>query len=296
VLAPETTRAEAISALRAAFVTAGWSEAAQEARLLVRRVLNLDPMELVLRPDEPLGEAAERLQAMAYRRLAREPLARLLGEREFWGLLFRLSPDTLEPRPDTETVVGAALDALPDPDAPVRLLDLGTGSGCLLVALLAERPRAVGLGADRSEGALRTARANAARNGVGDRASFVLADWGAALRGPFDLIVSNPPYIPSSDLAGLDPEVRLHDPRAALDGGLDGLAAYRAILAQAPRLLAPAGHLILEVGAAQADPVARLGRKAGFELLGVRPDLGRIPRAVTLRLKGRDAENAGNPL
>ncbi|KMO27620.1 SAM-dependent methyltransferase, partial [Methylobacterium tarhaniae] len=172
---------------------------------------------------------------------AGEPVARIIGAWEFWGLPFGLSSDTLVPRPDTETLVEAALGLGLGPDAPHRLADLGTGSGCILVALLTEWPQAVGLGIDRSPGACVTARANAARNGVADRAAFAVGDWASALSGPFDVVVANPPYIASEVIAGLSGEVRDHDPRLALDGGADGLDAYRTILAQVPRLLAPGG-------------------------------------------------------
>jgi release factor glutamine methyltransferase len=180
-------------------------------------------------------------------------------------------------------VVEAALARLGRRDAPLSILDLGTGSGCLLVALLHERPAARGLGVDRAPAALRAARANAAANGVGGRAAFAAADWGAPLAARFDLVVSNPPYIPAAEIAGLAPEVRLHDPRLALDGGADGLDAYRAILSGAPALLAPAGLAVLEVGAGQAPAVAGLAEASGLAVEAVVPDLAGHDRAVVLR-------------
>lgn len=280
---PAISRQEALRRLRAAFAEAGIDEAALDARVLLLDALGLDATALALRPDEPVGEAgAARLEEASRRRLAGEPVWRILGEREFWGLPFALHPETLVPRPDTETVVEAALRLAP---GPRRILDLGTGTGCLLVAILRERPGAFGIGLDRARGAAATARRNAERNGVGERASFVVGDWTAALAGAFDLVVSNPPYIPTRDLAGLEREVREHDPALALDGGADGLDPYRLILADAPRLLAPGGAVVVEVGIGQADDVAAIGVATGLELQAIAPDLAGVPRAVAWRAK-----------
>jgi release factor glutamine methyltransferase len=208
-----------------------------------------------------------------------------LGNREFWSLSFRLSPATLSPRPDTETIVEACLAVLPDRQGAYRLLDLGTGTGAILIALLSERPGAFGVGIDKAVEAVAVARLNAEDNGVAARAAFAEGDWMAGLVGPFDLIVSNPPYIPSRDIAGLDREVREHDPALALDGGADGLDAYRRIAADAPRLLARGGCLIFELGIGQAQDVAALMRAAGFTILGPpRKDLGGVARALAGRL------------
>ena len=278
------TRAEALRDLRTAFAAAGLGTPALDARLLVLGALGIGAFELVSRPDEPLSPGeAQTLGALKRRRLAREPVARLLGEAEFWSLPFCLSDDTLVPRPDTETVVETALRLLPGRDAPLRILDLGTGTGCLLVALLHERPGAVGVGIDRSLGALATARRNAGRNAVGGRALFAQSDWAAACRGPFDLVVSNPPYIASPVIATLDPEVRQHDPRLALDGGADGLGAYRVILADAPRLLGPGGLLLLEIGFDQGEAVRALSAGLPLEFLGIHPDLTGNPRCAALK-------------
>jgi release factor glutamine methyltransferase len=219
-------------------------------------------------------------------------VARIIGAWEFWGLPFALGPDTLVPRPDTESVVEAALRLFPERDRPLRLIDLGTGSGCILVALLHERANAFGIGLDRAQGALAVARRNAEANGVGDRAAFLCGSWLEALTGPFDLIVSNPPYIAASVIATLQPEVRLHDPRAALDGGEEGLDAYRAILsgvAQRPGLLSAGGALVLEIGYDQAPALTRLAQTAGFAEAQVGRDLAGNDRVVTLRpsLAGR---------
>jgi release factor glutamine methyltransferase len=286
-----STRASALADLRRAFTEAGLDTPALDARLLVLAALGITPAELLLRPEASLTrEETEALAAIAKRRLAREPVARILGEREFWGLPFALSPETLVPRPDTETLVETALRLVPDRTAALRILDLGTGSGCLLVALLHELRAATGIGADRALGALLTARANAWRNQVGARAAFVVSDWGSALAGRFDLIVSNPPYIPAAAIAGLDADVRDHDPRLALDGGPDGLDAYRTILHQARRLLGPGGLLVLEIGYDQAEALPRLARPLGLEILAVAPDLSGHPRCIALTFGQSDDE------
>lgn len=275
-----------IDALRrqmaAALASAGVETPHLDARLLVAHALGCAPAELLARGDTippPAAEAAA--HALLARRLAGEPVARILGEREFWSLPFRLSPETLVPRPDTETLVEAALAHCPDRAAPLRILDLGTGTGALLAALLVELPHASGIGVDRSEGAARTARDNLARNGLGGRGRIVVGDWGAALTGGFDLVVSNPPYIRTGDMAGLDREVRLHDPALALVAGADGLDAYRAITADLPRLLAPGGLAVLELGAGQEPQVTSLVEAAGLTVPGpARPDLSDVPRAL----------------
>ncbi|WP_454914662.1 peptide chain release factor N(5)-glutamine methyltransferase [Xanthobacter sediminis] len=256
-----------------------------EARVLLAHVLDCAPGELLARRDEPLPLAAEReASALLLRRIAGEPVARILGHREFWSLDFLLSPDTLVPRPDTETVVEEALALFPERQAPLRILDLGTGSGAILAALLAERPAALGVGVDRAEGAARAARDNLARARVEERGAVLVGDWGGGLAGGFDLVVSNPPYITHRAMAGLPREVRLHDPVLALDGGEDGLTAYRAIVADLPRLLAPRGAAVLELGAGQEADVAAIAVAAGLKVAGpARRDLAGIPRALTLR-------------
>ncbi len=231
-----------------------------------------------------------RLEALAQRRLTGEPVARILGVKEFWGLPFRLSADTLVPRPDTETVVEAVLDHLRATDGINRLLrlaDLGTGTGAILLALLSELPQAFGIGTDISEGALRTARDNAAALDLGSRTAFVACSYATALSGPLDLIVSNPPYIPRNDIAGLAIEVRQHDPARALDGGPDGLDAYRALIPQAVSLLRPGGAIMVEVGQGQAGDVEALMTEAGLsaDLTAIRVDLAGISRVVLGRKK-----------
>ena len=215
------------------------------------------------------------LWRLALRRAGGEPLSRILGVREFWSLDFEIGPAVFDPRPDSETVVEAALAACPEPRT---VLDLGVGSGCLLAAVLTERPGARGLGVDVSDAAVRIA----ARNLRDLPARLVVGDWMSCVRGPFDLIVSNPPYVADGDIAGLAPEVRDHDPRGALDGGPDGLAAYRVILTGLPRLLAAGSFAVLEIGCGQEDAVTGLAGAAGLNVVATRRDLGGIPRAMTL--------------
>lgn len=257
-----------------------------DARLLTGHALGLDHAALVAQAHRRITTAeASAISALAGRRLAREPVARILGVKEFWGLRLLLNADTLVPRPETETVVEAALAAIDRDAVPpgLRIADLGTGSGALLLALLSELPTACGIGTDISLAALACARANAAALGLADRAAFVACGYGRALKGPFDLLVSNPPYVASHAIAMLEPEVREHDPRRALDGGNDGLDGYRAIAADACSLLTANGRLVVELGAGQADAVVALMRGAGLTaILPPRPDLSGIARALAL--------------
>lgn len=278
------TRAQALAQLRRTLGEAGFETAALDARLLLLTALGIPATALVTHPDTPLtAEEAETLATFTRRRLAHEPVARIVGTREFWGLPFRLSPETLVPRPDTETVVETALAFLPDRQAPLRIVDFGTGSGCILVALLHELPKATGLGIDLSPGALVTARANAEDNGVGRRSHFALSRWAEAVSGSFDLIVSNPPYIASGVIPTLDEEVREHDPRLALDGGADGLEPYRILLSEADRLLAPGGLLAVEIGYDQAEDLRSLAGLHGLEVLRIAHDLSGNPRCVAMK-------------
>ena len=253
-----------------------------DARWLLADVAKLSARDIVLRAHDSVSAAtAIAFEASVARRLSGEPVDRILGSREFWGLNFHLNAATLSPRPDTETLVEACLEALPDRSLPWRLLDLGTGTGAILVALLHELPNALGIGVDLASDAVTQASRNAEDNHVGERATFVSGDWGKGLTGPFDLIVSNPPYIPAAEIGGLAPEVRKHDPMLALVGGADGLDAYRAIATDAPRLLASGGILALELGIGQEAQVAAILSAAGLILSGpARPDLGGVPRAL----------------
>ncbi len=234
-------------------------------------------------PERPLDAAAsERLASFLERRLKGEPISRLAGRREFWSLDFALSPDALDPRPDSETVVEAALARIGDRRAGVSILDLGTGTGCLLLALLAELPCAWGIGIDIVPGAAQLARRNAAAMGLESRAFFVAGRWAAALRATFDLVVSNPPYIASDAIAALAPEVALFDPRMALDGGADGLDAYRALAPDLGRHLAPGGFAAIEVGAGQADRAAAIFVRAGLDEVERRCDIASRERCLVL--------------
>lgn len=265
------------------FRSGGIESAELDAGILVGHALALDHAALVgagARRLTPAETAA--IAALAQRRLAREPVARIVGSKEFWSLRLTVNAVTFVPRPETETVVDAALAVVDAADAraqKLRIADLGTGSGALLLALLAELPNAFGVGTDLSEGALRTARANALRWRL-NRADFVACDMAAALGGAFDLIVSNPPYIATDEIAELDPDVRDFDPRMALDGGSDGLDCYRTIAATAPALLKPGGSLIVEIGAGQSGAVAALFSAAGLALAPPRTDLNGIARAL----------------
>jgi release factor glutamine methyltransferase len=256
-----------------------------DARLLIGAALDLDHTGLATQTARKItSDEATVIATYAQRRIAHEPVARILGRKEFWGLDLRLSDDTLVPRPDTETVVEAALEILragPHIHRAIRIADIGTGSGAILLALLSELATASGIGTDISVGALATAEMNAHRLGLAGRTSFIQCDYAASLSGPFDLIVSNPPYIRSADIAALDPDVRNHDPHLALDGGADGFTAYRIIIPQAAGLLAPDGILILEVGYDQSAPVGEIMRAAGLTLPHPpKADLGGIHRAV----------------
>ena len=256
-----------------------------DARLLVCHALGLDHTGLA-RAGERILATTEiaRIDALVMRRLAREPIARITGVKEFWGLRLAMTPAVLVPRPETETVVEAALAAL-DRDGPrsrsLRIADLGVGSGAILLALLSELPHALGVGTDRDPAALAVARENARRLGMASRAWFIACDFGAALAAGFDLVATNPPYVASADIATLAPDVRDFDPPAALDGGPDGLAAYRAVAADAAQLVAPGGHFVAEIGKGQADAVAALVAAAGFGRIGIVPDLAGIPRALS---------------
>jgi release factor glutamine methyltransferase len=256
-----------------------------EARLLLAHAMACRQEDLLRDPRAPVPpEAAARFADLLRRRLDRAPIAHLLGEQEFWSLPFAVSPATLIPRADSEALIEAAIEAFPDRGAVRRVLDLGTGTGCLLLAALTEFPGATGLGLDRVPAAAALARDNAARLGLGDRARFAVADWAAPIGGRFDLVLSNPPYIERGTIPGLMPEVARHEPASALDGGVDGLDAYRAIAAALPGLLAPGGRAVLELGQGQQAAVEAIAAAHGIHALGCRMDLGGVPRALVLAL------------
>ena len=251
-----------------------------EARLLLAHAMDTTTETLLRDPRaEVPQDAVARFRAAMAQRLARTPMAQITGRAGFWTLDLEVSAETLIPRPDSETLIEAVLAS---GLRPRRILDLGTGTGCLLLAVLSEFPEAEGIGVDLVPGAVALARRNAARNGLA--ASFLAGNWADSLAGRFDLILSNPPYIEASAIAALMPEVAVHEPASALDGGPDGLDAYRAILAELPRLLAPNGIAVLELGQGQAEAVLALAAAQGLSQLGLRADLGGIPRAMILEL------------
>jgi release factor glutamine methyltransferase len=287
-LAPGAAVADARRQLAREFRRAGLETPELDARILVGHALGLDHAGLAAHGDARLADdEAHAIAALARRRLRREPVARILGRKEFWGLPLRLNDETLVPRPETETLVEAALAAVDSGGArarPLRVADLGTGSGALVLALVCELPAAFGVGTDVSVPALDCARENAAALGLAGRTAFVACDYGTALAGPFDLVVANPPYVPRDEVATLAPEVRDFDPRRALDGGRDGLDGYRAIAADARRLLAADGILVLEIGAGQSDAATRIVAAGGLRLSDPpRRDLAGVARALVAR-------------
>ncbi len=287
---PAPTLAAWLRAAAARLADAGLDAPVREARLLLRLGLGLSEVDLLrdARGPVPPGDLP-RLDALLERRAAREPLALLRGEQGFWTLDLAVSAETLVPRADSEALVEAALLVLPDPGGAARVLDLGTGTGCLLLAVLAERPGAWGVGVDLNPAAAALARDNARRLGLHGRCATLAGSWADALRGRFDLVLCNPPYIPSAVLPTLMPEVRLHEPARALDGGADGLDAYRAVLAALPGLLAPGGAAVLELGIGQAPAVTALAASRGLRVRGLRADLGGVDRALVLEEGSKEA-------
>jgi len=283
------TIASARMALARCFAAAALESPELDARGLVGHSLGREPAGIVSQASRQLSTTeCAAIAQLAQRRLAREPVARIVGVKEFWGLPFRLNAETLVPRPETETVVEAALTARGPPlgprrQSPLRIADLGTGSGALLAALLSECPAATGIGTDVSTIAVACARRNMRALELGQRAAFTVCDYGAALKGPFDLLVSNPPYVRRSDIPTLQPEVRLFEPARALDGGVDGLHGYRAIAADARRLLAPDGLIVVELGAGQANAVTSLFLDAGLAVGCPHSDLSAVARALPAR-------------
>jgi release factor glutamine methyltransferase len=283
---------EASTALSAA----GFGDPRRHARRLLASALGIPYAHLVGNPDRELDDRQiGRIRGMLGRMLDHEPLSRILGVREFWGLSFALSADTLDPRPETETVIEAVLRRKSDRHAPLHVLDLGTGTGCLLLALLHEFPSATGVGIDIAEGAVTTASRNAASLGLAARAVFSVDNWGAAVSGKFGVIVANPPYVARGDLALLQREVACYDPRRALDGGEDGLDAYRAIATDLPRLLATDGIFVTEIGVGQGEAAAAILKASGLAIEGIEEDIAGIPRCLIARRRGRHAADTRLP-
>lgn len=261
---------------------AGIEGARGEARLLLSHATGWPRERLIGYPEAMVPDVVPFLRAVE-RRAGREPMSHILGRREFWGRDFRVGPQVLDPRADTETLIEAALTWAKGRAGPLRVLDFGTGSGAILLTLLAELPGSTGLGVDLSAEALAMAAANAEALGLAGRVRFLQGSWGDGIEEPFDLIVSNPPYIRSEDIAGLEPEVARHEPHLALDGGADGLAAYRSLMPHAARLKAAEGRIALELGIGQADAVAEIARQAGLLPMGTARDLAGIDRVLILR-------------
>lgn len=270
--------------MAAALQAAGVPDARRDARLLVAHGLGISSQRVLMDSDRALTQTEQStLAAICTRRCQREPVSRIVGSRGFWTLDFALTPDTLDPRPDTETLIEAVLAARPDQQAALRMVDFGTGSGCILLALLSEYPAATGLGRDIAPGAVAAAAANAERNGLSNRAIFECGNWAEGLpeRGArFDVIVSNPPYIAEHEIKDLDPEVTRYDPMRALVSGPSGLEDYQRLIPQLAGILAPGGLVAFEVGFTQADSVAELLLNQGFSEVWTRSDLGGVVRCV----------------
>ncbi|QGM99472.1 peptide chain release factor N(5)-glutamine methyltransferase [Methylocystis parvus] len=281
-----TSRAQAIAQVAAYLVESGVerTQAQDDARAMLRAAASLTRLQLAMEPQAPItDEEADRLSRYAARRAAREPVSRILGERGFWTLDLVVAPNVLDPRAETETLVETTLALIENRDAPLEILDLGSGSGAILCALLSELPRARGVAVDLSPDACAATSANLARCGLANRARIVRGRWGESLAGRYDAIVSNPPYVRAGEIPALDPEVRLYDPALALDGGPDGLDCYREIVADLPRLLKSDGIVAFEVGSDQAVGVAALLGDKGFGVARVGRDAGGHERVVAAR-------------
>ena len=280
-----TTCGEALAELTVQLRSGGIASARLDARILLAHCLGVGVTTVFSHPERLLDEAdLKTLGAVTTRRLRREPVSRILGRREFWSLGFAITADTLDPRPDTETVVEAVLDCTPDRRSPLRVLDLGAGSGCILLALLSELPAATGIGVDHSPGAVAAAIDNALALGLAERARFIVGDWGKGIDSQFDVIVTNPPYIPDLEIDHLDAEVAVYDPRAALAGGADGLACYRRLAPDLAGLLKPGGVVAVEVGQGQAQAVRQILEAAGLVGIGLRRDLAGTDRCALFSL------------
>jgi release factor glutamine methyltransferase len=274
-----------LEAATARLAAAGIAEPRREARLVLALAFGIEPAAVLGWPERAIeAEAAAAVDRLVARRARGAPFSRLKGKREFWSLDFALSPDTLDPRPDSETLIAAALDDIGGRGAALRVVDFGTGTGCLLLALLSELPRASGIGIDIAPGAVAVAERNALALGLADRADFRTAGWDCRIDGPADVILANPPYIPSSEIARLPTEVSSFDPLVALDGGADGLFAYRALGPAIRTLLGPSGRAYIEVGAGQAAQVARVFVESRLRIAGVRKDLAGAERCLIATL------------
>lgn len=261
---------------------AGVENPALDARLLLQHVLGVSREALLANAPRLTEVQQAQLDTLVARRVAREPMAQILGRREFWGLEFKVTSDTLDPRPDSETLIESLLQCKPNRGQPIDILDLGTGTGCLLLAALSEYPQASGLGVDMSDKALEVANENARALGLENRTIFKKSDWNSQINGVWDVVLGNPPYIPTEEIPRLAPEVAGYEPHSALDGGSDGLQCYRAITRFLPEILAEDGVALLEVGAGQAQDVASLARAAGLRIKAIACDLAGIERCVVM--------------
>ncbi|MBL0338971.1 MAG: peptide chain release factor N(5)-glutamine methyltransferase [Rhodospirillaceae bacterium] len=265
---------QAVAHFSSQLAAAGVDHPGLEIRLLLAQALNCATAFLLAYPEYVIPPSLlKSLQLSVERRCRREPLAYILENKEFWGLPFKVSPATLIPRPDSETLIAAALSYAKTLPASIHILDLGTGSGCLLLALLSELPKAFGIGTDQSAEAIKIARENAHHLGLTERVKFVQDNWASSLGGTYPLIISNPPYIKHSDIKGLMPEIRQFEPHAALDGGMDGLECYRQIFPEAARLLSDNGRLLMEIGDNQQQDLVAMANGFHFSLCGAYPDL-----------------------
>lgn len=264
--------------------SAGIESPRREARLLLAHAMGVTAGEIAIAQIVISQKCADAFSAAILRRCRREPFAYITGMREFWSLDFKVSRDVLIPRPETETLIESALREFPSRDAVLRVLDLGTGTGCLLLAFLSERPNATGIGADLSQAALRLAARNARDLSLDGRASFVESHWTSAIAGTYDAVFANPPYVPTAAVAGLEPEVARYEPRLALDGGADGLSAYREIAAVLPKSMATGGLLFVEAGYGQAQGIREIFTAAKFQYRDTICDLGGVPRCVVMRV------------
>jgi release factor glutamine methyltransferase len=264
---------------------AGVGSARLDARLLWEYARDVEASALVARDE---GRAVALFESFVVRRIAREPLAYIVGRKEFWSLEFAVGPGVLVPRPETETLIEQLCESFPSRQAPLSVLDLGTGSGCLLIAALKELSKAHGVGVDESPRALAWARRNVVRHRVEDRTALIESGWLEEASPGFDAVLCNPPYIRSADIAGLEPEVRLNEPLSALDGGPDGLTSYRALAPRIGRLLAPRGQAFLEIGVGQAGAVRPILEAARLKVARIVPDLAGIPRCVVVIRDNQD--------
>lgn len=263
---------------------AGVENARADARLMLRFILKISLSDLLARGDDTLdADQKKQFEALVEKRAARRPMAQVIGMREFWGLDFKVTEHTLDPRPDSETIIEMLFKYQPVRSKPLTIVDFGTGTGCLLLAALSEYPAARGVGVDISDAALTVAEGNAVALRLKNRAIFKKSDWNSQINGVWDVVISNPPYIKTEEIPGLSPEVAKFEPRLALDGGGDGLQCYRAITRFLPKVLADGGVALLEVGAGQAASVADLAKEQGLRIEEIAHDLAGIERCVVIR-------------